>query len=110
MKKHYNKLVRDFIPEIIEKEGKKANYRKLTQEELKDAIIDKLFEEAHELKKAKTKKQRIEELADINTVLTNIRVLYDISLDEVYDTAITKIFSKGGFHDGIFLESVEVDK
>lgn len=107
MKKYYNKLVRDGIPEIIKKEGKKANYRKLSERELKDAIMDKLLEEANELRKAKNNKQRIEELADITAVLLHIRMLYDINLDEVYEVAGRKLFEKGGFHDGIFLESVE---
>lgn len=108
MKKYYNKLVRDFIPEIIEKEGKKANYRKLSERELKDAIMDKLLEEANELRKAKkNKKQMLEELADITTVLINIRILYDIKIEEEYEVAGRKLFEKGSFRDGIFLESVE---
>ena len=107
MKKYYNKLVRDGLPEIIKKEGKKANYRKLSERELKDAIMDKLLEEVNELRKAKNKKQMIEEMADIATVLLQIRRLYDISEDEMYDRAITKIFEKGSFSEGIFLESVE---
>lgn len=107
MKKYYNKLVRDLVPEIIEKEGKKVNYRTLTPEELKDAALDKLLEEANELKKAKTNADRINEMADIVTVLTTIRTIFDIDIEEVYKVAGDKLFEKGGFRNGMFLESVE---
>ena len=44
----YNKLVRDKIVDIINKEGKQATYRVLNDEEYLNELNKKLIEESHE--------------------------------------------------------------
>ena len=61
----YNKLVRDKIPEIIEKNGAIAVTRTLTDEEYKVYLEKKLYEEVAEFHESKS----IEELADILEVV-----------------------------------------
>lgn len=52
--KIYNKLVRDNIPSIIEKDNKKCNYHIAKEEEQLTYLFSKLNEEILELKAATT--------------------------------------------------------
>ena len=61
----HHKLVRDKIPEIIELNGGKAEYRVLNAEEYRQALETKLDEEVLEFHQDKT----AEELADILEVV-----------------------------------------
>ena len=106
MKTLYNKLVRNNIPEIIEKSGKKANYRNLSNEEFYRALKVKLVEEATELVNAKTPEEEIEELADIYEVL----MFMPHTKDEILKVAFKKRMNKGWFSKHVFLESVEDDE
>ncbi|WP_072974551.1 nucleoside triphosphate pyrophosphohydrolase [Tissierella praeacuta] len=56
----YNKLIRDRIPEIIEKAGKQAIVEKVNRDELLKLLNIKLEEELNEYKESGS----IEELAD----------------------------------------------
>lgn len=68
------KLVRDNIPAIIEKNGETCVTRKLTDKEYETALAEKLQEEVAELLEAYTAKKRsamdcTEEIADVMEVL-----------------------------------------
>ena len=65
MTKHHNKLVRDKIPEIIEKAGKTAYTHILSEEEYIAELDQKLNEECAEYQADKN----IEELADMLEVM-----------------------------------------
>ena len=111
MKKVYNKLVRDKIPEIIEKSGKKPNYRIITDnKELLKLLADKIIEEANEFKDAiDGNGDHLEELLDVICVLSEIQNLCitEENINEVLDKEYTKNNEKGTFKNHIFLESVE---
>lgn len=67
----YQKLVRDNIPAIIEKNGETCVTRKLTDKEYEDALAEKLQEEVKELLEAYTAKERsvldcAKEMADVH--------------------------------------------
>jgi predicted house-cleaning noncanonical NTP pyrophosphatase (MazG superfamily) len=63
------KLVRDRIPEIIRAEGSRAVTRRLDDDAYRDALLDKLVEEAHELRNAPRESAGIGEAADVYEVL-----------------------------------------
>lgn len=111
MKTYYHKLVRDEIPKIIEKDGKKAVYRILNDEEFKKALLAKIIEEIEEFIKAKKEKDldgMAEEYADVMMVIHYL--LGDIDnelLKKSYTKSIKKHIDKGGFDKRIFLEYVE---
>ena len=71
MRKHFNKLVRDRIPEIIRAEGKSCQLETLDDEAYFSALMQKLMEEAQELTAAAAEKQK-GELVDILEVLDAI--------------------------------------
>ena len=65
MKITYNKLVRDLIPQIIEKSGKRAVCDTLSEEAYLEMLDKKLVEEMNEYQTDKN----LEELADILEVV-----------------------------------------
>lgn len=104
--KIYNKLVRDNIPEIIEREGKKANFLTLTDEEYIIELKKKSYEELDEFCAAVTTKEAVEELADLLEIIyAHVQVL-GTSFDEVEQVRQRKAMERGGFNKKIFLENV----
>ena len=80
MKYEYNKLVRDKIPEEINKiEGRKANYKILDEEEYLKELDKKLFEEANEF----VEEHSIEELADLVEVMETIINARNIKCEDI---------------------------
>ena len=103
----YNKLVRDKIPENINKiEGRSANYKVLNDDEYLQELDKKLFEEAHEF----IEEHSIEELADLMEVISSIVSAQKISMEEVEKARINKKNEKGGFNKKIYLIDVEQEE
>lgn len=106
MKKIYDKLVRDKIPEIITKSGRKANYRILNDAEYKRYLFKKLLEEVIEVVYAQTDDEQLDELADVEEVLEAI-----YKTNNGYSSLATrknrKKLERGGFDKRYYLESVE---
>lgn len=104
MKYAYNKLVRDKIPEAIERtEGRTANYKILNNKEYLQELDRKLFEEAHEF----VEEHSVEELADLIEVISAIMNARGLSLEEVEIARKAKSDKKGKFDDKIYLIDVE---
>jgi len=69
MRKYYNKLIRDNIPEIIANDnGKRASVKVLTDDECLKYLNQKLSEELNEYLAS----SEIEELADLQEVIYGI--------------------------------------
>ncbi len=100
----YNKLVRDRIPEIIEKDGKTCVCRKITNRtELIKLLEEKLLEELDEFRSAHNR----DELADILEVVFALADNLDISINSLLEARQTKAAKRGGFTKGLFLETVQ---
>lgn len=99
----YNKLVRDKIPEIIEKSGKTAVVRTLPEDEYLKMLDQKLNEELGEY----LQDQSMEEIADLLEVIHAVVVARNSSMEEVEKIRLSKKEKRGGFEKRIFLESVE---
>lgn len=110
MPKIYNKLVRDKIPEIIAKQGKRVSFRALQGDELKAALKDKLIEEAYELVNAETEREVLEESADVLEVLECLLWQNGFIPLELEKERVAKEREKGAFDKGYFLESVGDEK
>lgn len=106
MKKEYNKLVRDNIPQIIENKGSKPIIRILDEEDYKIELEKKLYEEYQEVVGAQTSEDRIEELADMIEVISSLANIENKTLDDVVECAKVKKLKRGGFDKKIYLESV----
>ena len=101
--KTYNKLVRDLIPEIIEKSGKSCQIRTLSDEEYLKMLDAKLDEELCEYHSD----QNIEELADLLEVLRAVALARGYTLDQLESTRREKAEKRGTFEKKILLLSVD---
>ena len=98
----YNKLIRDRIPEIIEKDGKTAIVEKAQGGELLRLLNEKLSEELAEYKESES----IEELADLVEVVYGILNHKEISIEEFEKIRHEKNEKRGGFKEGLVLIKV----
>lgn len=106
MTKHHNKLVRDKIPEIIEKAGKTAYTHILSEEDYMTELDKKLGEEFAEYQADKS----IEELADMLEVMYAIAEARGWSVSELEAVRRKKAEKRGAFEKRIFLEMVDDDE
>jgi len=105
MEQIYNKLVRDNIPDIIEKNGETPIIRFLTNTEYKLELEKKLYEEYNEVLEARGK-ERIEELADMLEIISALAKLENSNLTEVIEVSKEKVKKIGAFDKKIYLEKV----
>ena len=103
----YNKLVRDLIPAIIEKSGKKSITKILSNEDYIKELRKKSYEELEEYMNTTNKDDSLEELADVLEILTALAEAHGSSIEEVEKIRVKKALDRGGFNDKIFLIEVE---
>ena len=100
----YHKLVRDKIPELIEKEGKESVCSILSDEEYLEFLDRKLSEELEEYLEDKS----MEELADLLEVMMAVAKARGSSIEEVERIRQQKAAKRGGFEKKILLEEVRI--
>ncbi|QOY35304.1 nucleoside triphosphate pyrophosphohydrolase [Anaerobacillus isosaccharinicus] len=105
----YNKLVRDRIPEIIEKTGKKFTISLLNDEQYITELKKKSFEELEEYMSTTTHEDVLEELADVLEIIHALAICHGSSIEEVEKIRERKAKDRGGFQEKIFLVEVEDD-
>lgn len=101
--KIYNKLVRDKIPEIIEKDNKKYEIEYLDDEKYRTSLLNKLDEEVAEFKSD----MNIEELADIIEVVAALSENLGYDFETLLAVRNKKLQNRGGFAKKIFLKYTE---
>ncbi|ARU60068.1 phosphoribosyl-ATP pyrophosphohydrolase [Tumebacillus avium] len=103
----YNKLVRDRIPEIIEKNGRTPIHTVLDDEGYKSELRTKLQEEMQEYLAAEEAKDSVEELADLLEVIFALGKVHGASEEELMVVRAKKAEERGGFDKRLYLERVE---
>ena len=103
IKKTFNKLVRDKIPQVIIENGDTPNTSILSDEENLKELNKKLQEEVTEYLSAKTEENSIEELADIVEVVYGILYAKNVSIENFEKIRKEKEEKRGGFKQKIFL-------
>lgn len=103
----YNKLIRDKIPEIIKNAGWTPVIRVLNKKEYLKEIKKKFTEETKELIKAKTKKEIINEIVDIQELIDALISEFKLTKSEVRKQQKTKNKKRGGFKKRLFLIKTE---
>ena len=94
------KLVRDRIPEIMQKAGLVANTRRLAANERLHWLLLKLEEETAEL----VQEPSIEECADVLEVIKAIGVQLGFTEEDLVGVAKAKAQARGAFERGILLQ------
>jgi predicted house-cleaning noncanonical NTP pyrophosphatase (MazG superfamily) len=104
---NYNKLVRDRIPEIIQKDGKESATYKAEEKEYIQKLLEKLEEEVQEFFSA-DEEHKIEEIADILEVLYSFCDAKGISREKIEEIRTQKASERGGFQKRIILEETRI--
>lgn len=104
--KVYNKLVRDKIPQIIEAQGKQAEFRVLSDVEYKAMLDQKLHEEFLEYTHENGGNQ-VEELADLVEVVYAILESKGIEIKDFEKVRLAKKEERGAFKERLLLLSVQ---
>ncbi len=102
----HDKLVRDRIPEIIEKSGKRATFTTLGDDGFRKALLAKLIEEACEVAEAPDE-VRLSEFADLAEVLDAALAMHGFSGEELAQRRASRNQERGGFARRIYLQSVD---
>lgn len=103
----YNKLVRDKIPEIIHKTGKKFTTSILNEEQYITELKKKSFEELEEYMNTTTHEDALEELADVLEIIHTLAICHGSSIEEVEKIRQRKAENRGGFEERVYLVDVE---
>ncbi|MBD1911948.1 MULTISPECIES: nucleoside triphosphate pyrophosphohydrolase [unclassified Leptolyngbya] len=102
MRNHFNKLVRDRIPDLIRAAGKTCDTEVLSETDYRQALRAKLIEEAQEVATAQDE-DLITELADVQEVLMALMAAYKISPETVRKTQMLRREARGSFRQRIRL-------
>lgn len=102
-KKTYNKLVRDLIPEVIERSGKVSKTHIASSEEYLRALSVKLREEVDEFIENPCE----EEIADILEVIEALVKANGFNMETVLEVKKDKVADRGAFDKRLILETVE---
>ena len=97
----YNKLVRDKIPEILDKKGVLYEKKIASEDEYRFELMKKLAEEVTEFSEAKNS----EELADIIEVIESLKKLPEFN--DAESVRQNKRQEKGGFDSRIILKGTK---
>lgn len=103
----YNKLVRDLIPQVIQKSGSKSTTRILDPSEHLTEIKNKLSEEVKEFQETMNRQDALEELADILELIHAALPIHEATFDELENIRLAKKQKRGGFKEGIYLIKVD---
>jgi predicted house-cleaning noncanonical NTP pyrophosphatase (MazG superfamily) len=103
---HYDKLIRDRIPEIIEAEGKQYRVETMPDDQYRRALLEKLVEEAQEAAQAGPEKLPTE-LADLYEVMNAVLAAYAIDRQQVAQLQEQRHMERGGFEQRLRLLWVE---
>lgn len=101
----YSKLVRDYIPEIIEASGKTCVTEILSDEDYLRMIDSKLDEELAEYHKD----QNVEELVDLIEVICAAAIARGYTIEQLENVRTEKAEKRGGFQKKILLLEVTED-
>ncbi len=101
--KQYDKLIRDKIPEIIEKSGRSCKTEVLSDEECLKYLNKKLLEETNEYLES----EEVEELADLEEVLRAILKLKGVSYEDFEKIRNKKADERGSFDKKLLLKETD---
>lgn len=100
--KEYNKLVRDFIPQMIEADGKKCEVERVEPKQVQMLLEEKMLEEFNEYLEDKN----LEELADMMEVIFGLAHQLGFTEEDLMRKRAEKLQVRGGFKEGIVLKKV----
>lgn len=104
----YAKLVRDNIPGWHREKGHTVTGRQLTKDELRDALIVKLHEEADEVSGALSPEELVEEIGDVQQIINDLCAVMGVAKEDVAAVIAKKSGRKGGFLKGEYIDMITI--
>jgi predicted house-cleaning noncanonical NTP pyrophosphatase (MazG superfamily) len=104
------KLIRDGMLEAMHRQGLRTFDRVMNEEEFNIRILDKLVEEAAEVRAARTPAELIEELADVHEVMLALMSIHGLSPEDIEGRRVEKRAQYGAFDGRIYNEAVEANE
>ena len=105
----FSKLVRDKIISQQLESGAKPHYRKLSDKDHINALLDKIVEETKEITHAKSE-EIASEIADVQQAIDDLVEKYGLTRADIDQAQKTKTAKNGSFKKGIFVDWVEVNE
>lgn len=102
MRKNYDKLIRDRVPEIMDAQSVTYEVRVMTDAEYQAALREKIVEEASEVAEA-SPAELTKELADLQEVMDALMVAVGITSEEVRAMQVERRDERGGFSERLKL-------
>lgn len=102
----FNKLVRSKLGRKMLDAGAEVKIRNCNEQELLEYFKLKIVEEAKEVLEAKIQEELIIELADCLEVIRGFSARFNIGMDAIEKAANKKLEERGGFAEGVVIESV----
>lgn len=103
MSQHYDKLVRDDVPDVIRANGETPVTHRVDGAEYQDRLAEKLTEEAGEFAASRD----VAELGDVLDVVDAICEASNVNRERLAELRASKTAERGGFEAGVVLERVE---
>ncbi|WP_017658516.1 nucleoside triphosphate pyrophosphohydrolase [Baaleninema simplex] len=110
MRREPQKLVRDRIPEIVRRSGRRCGVERLDIADYRQALRDKLVEEAIEAAEARDDAELIRELADLSEAIDALLETYEIDRATVSAKQQQRRDERGGFRQRLKLLWTEDDE
>lgn len=104
-----NKLARDKTKESLQAQDVSISYKIVSGDGLQAVLKDKLVEECFEVVDAKNRQELVEELADVLEVIDGLCKAYALSAQEINTIKEQKYNQRGGFEQGLFIETIMMD-
>lgn len=105
-KKEYNKLVRDYFPDLMKEKGREAEFEKLDSSQYTKKLLEKFNEEVEKFRKAGTDRL-LSEIVDLLEVIYAIAEHRGITESEVEFMRQLKKNRSGGFRKRIMLKTMD---
>lgn len=105
MKKDYNKLVRDHLPEMLKEKGVNIEFEVLNNKEFSEKLVEKFREEVDEFSNTKTDRL-LDQIVDLLEVIYAIAEHRGITESEVEFMRQLKKKRSGGFRKRIMVKTI----
>lgn len=104
MKKiHYNKLIRDNIPDVMRRNGAAYKVKRLSKRAFVQALLMKVGEEASALPGQTKKSEIVSELGDVLDVIAALQEALNISSKDINAARRAALKRKGWFRKRLYL-------
>ena len=103
-----DKLVRDKLLDTYYSLGQTPTYKILKANEHKQMLVEKIIEEASEIKHA-SDADLLSEIADVEQALADLKLVCGIDQSQLDKIVHAKLGKRGGFENATYIETLELE-